>query len=49
MCKKTRKTQVAILNKDIYVTPDETFETLAGIDDDLAMIDDEYHLLNVRS
>ena len=36
------KKQFKIVEKDVYVTPDEIFEAFVGIADDLTMNDDEY-------
>ena len=47
--KKTNKKQFKILEKDLYVKPDEIFEAFLGIADDLIMNDDEYLQLIKRS
>ena len=47
--KKTNKKQFKILEKDVYVTPDEIFEAFERITDDLTMNDDEYLRLIERS
>ena len=47
--KKTNKKQFKILEKDVYVTPDEIFEAFVRIADDLTMNDDEYLQLIERS
>ena len=40
--KKTNEKQFKILEKDVYVIPDEIFEAFVGIANDLTMNDDEY-------
>ena len=47
--KKINKKQFKIVEKDVYVTPDEIFEAFVGIADDLTMNDDEYLQLIERS
>ena len=47
--KRTNKKQFKILEKDVYVTPDEIFEVFVGTANDLTMNDDEYLQLIERS
>ena len=47
--RKSNKKQFQLINRDVFVTPDEVFEAFIGFDDELAMDNTEYLLLIEQS
>ena len=43
--RKSNKKQFQLINRDVFVAPDEVFEAFIGFDDELAMDNNEYLFL----
>ena len=43
--RKSTKKHFQLISRDVFVTPDEVFETFIGSDDELAIDNNEYLLL----
>ena len=47
--RKSNKKQFQLINRDVFVAPDEVFEAFIGFDDELAMDNNEHLLLIEQS
>ena len=47
--RKSNKKQFQLINRDVFVTPDEVFEPFIAFNDELAMDNNEYLLLIEQS